>query len=361
MKVIISGGGTGGHIYPAIAIAEALKKKYEGVEILFIGAKGRLEEKIVPQYHYKFMTIDIAGFDRKRLHKNIGLPVKLLRSVTNSMKIIKGFNADIVVGTGGFVCFPVVYAAQRLKLPNVVQEGNSYAGKTIKRLSKKADKVIINFDDTRKYLKRNDNIVKISHPIRSSLARIDKNEAKAKLGLDNNKTIFIFGGSQGATGINDAITEIMPKLLEKSVNIIWQTGKVQYETLKNKFAKHSNKIKIFEFITDMQTAYSATDMVIGRAGIGTITEAALLGIPVIFVPLPIATENHQEFNARSLEKENAAIVILQKDLYGSLFNTINEVLFNEARLNELSENIRKFADADAADKIANLIIETAKR
>lgn len=307
------------------------------------------------------MTIDIAGFDRKKFHKNLGLPVKLLRSVTNSMKIIKGFNADIIVGTGGFVCFPVVYAAQRMKLPNVIQEGNSYAGKTIKRLSKKADKVIINFDDTRKYLKRNDNIIKISHPIRNSLSRIDKSEAKAKLGLDNNKTIFIFGGSQGAVGINDAITEIVPKLLEKNINIIWQAGKVQYEILKNKFAKHSDKIKIFEFITDMQTAYSATDMVIGRAGIGTVTEVASLGIPVIFVPLPIATENHQEFNARSLEKESAAMVILQKDLYGKLFNTINEVLFNESKLNELSNNILKFADPEAADKIAKVIIQTAKK
>lgn len=361
MKIIISGGGTGGHIYPAIAIAEALKKNYEDVEILFIGAKGRLEEKIVPQYHYKFMTIDIAGFDRKKLHKNIGLPVKLLRSVTNSMKIIKGFDADIVVGTGGFVCFPVVYAAQRMKLPNIIQEGNSYAGKTIKRLSKRADEVIVNFDDTRKYLKRNDNVVKIAHPIRSSLVRIDKNEAKGKLGLNNDKTIFIFGGSQGASGINDAIAEIAKSLIEKNVNIIWQTGNGQYEMLKKKFEKYTDRIKIFEFINDMQTAYSAADMVICRAGIGSIMELASLQMPAILVPYPFATENHQEFNARSLEKENAALVILQKDLYGKLSNAINKFLFNESKLSDLSSNILKFADPEAADKIAKVIIETAKK
>ncbi len=361
MKVIISGGGTGGHIYPAIAIADALRKNYEEIEILFIGAKGRLEERLVPQYGYNFKTIDIAGFDRKRLHKNLGLPVKLLRSVTNSMKIIKGFNADIVIGTGGFVCFPVVYAAQRLKMPNIIQEGNSFAGKTVKMLSRRADKVIVNFDDTRKYLKRNDNITKISHPIRSSMHRVDKTEAKAKLGLDDAKTIFIFGGSQGAAGINDAIAEIVKNLVEKNVNIIWQTGQPQYEYLKNKFEKLSDRIKIFEFITDMQTAYSAADLVICRAGIGSIMELASMKQPAILVPYPFATENHQEFNARSLEKENAAIVILQKDLHGSLFNRINEVLFNETELKALSENIFKFADSEAADKIAKVIMETAKR
>ncbi|HEX2788455.1 MAG TPA: undecaprenyldiphospho-muramoylpentapeptide beta-N-acetylglucosaminyltransferase [Ignavibacteria bacterium] len=361
MKIIISGGGTGGHIYPAIAIADALKKNYEEVEILFIGAKGRLEERLVPEYNYNFKIIDIAGFDRKRLHKNLGLPVKLLRSVTNSMKIIKGFNADIVIGTGGFVCFPVVYAAQRLKMPNVIQEGNSFAGKTVKMLSKRADKVIVNFDDTRKYLKRNDNVIRISHPIRSSMHRIDKVEAKAKLGLDNNKTIFIFGGSQGAAGINDAIAEIAKKLAEKNINIIWQTGKAQYENLKNKFEKFSYRIKIFEFINDMQTAYSAADLVICRAGIGSIMELASMKQPAILVPYPFATENHQEFNARSLEKENAAIVILQKNLYGDLFNKINEVLFDETRLAKLSDNIFKFADPEAADKIAKIVIETAKK
>jgi UDP-N-acetylglucosamine--N-acetylmuramyl-(pentapeptide) pyrophosphoryl-undecaprenol N-acetylglucosamine transferase len=361
MKIIISGGGTGGHIYPAIAIADALKKNYEEVEILFIGAKGRLEERLFPEYNYNFKIIDIAGFDRKRLHKNLGLPIKLLRSVTNSMRIIKGFNADIVIGTGGFVCFPVLYAAQRLKMPNIIQEGNSFAGKTVKMLSKRADKVVINFDDTRKYLKRNDNVIRISHPIRSSMHRVDKTEAKAKLGLDNKKTIFIFGGSQGATGINDAIAEIAKNLIEENINIIWQTGKVQYESLKNKFEKLSNRIKIFEFITDMQTAYSAADLVICRAGIGSIMELASMKQPAILIPYPFATENHQEFNARSLEKANAAIVILQKDLYGNLLNKINEVLFDETKLNELSESIYKFADSEAASKIAKIIIETAKK
>lgn len=362
MKYLFAGGGTGGHIFPAIAIADEIKKSDDKAEILFIGAKGRIEEKIVPLNNYKLETIDLSGFDRSSIFKNTRLPFKLILALRRSMKLIKNFNPDVVIGTGGFVCGPVIYLANRMRIPTLIQEGNSFAGKTIKFLSKKSDKVVISFDETKNYLKRKDNIIKISHPVRSSLKKTDRNQALEYFKLpEGKKTIFIFGGSQGARGINNAIENIIKRIYENDVNVIWQTGKGDYERIKNEYKSMEDRVKIFEFIDNMDTAYSASDIVISRAGITSIMEIAYLKLAAILIPLPGSAENHQEMNARSLEKKDAAIVVLQSDagknLYGELINLTND----DVRIKTLSDNVSMFSDAEASKKIANEVIKLIRK
>lgn len=362
MKYLFAGGGTGGHIYPAIAIADEIKKLDDKAEILFIGARGRIEEKIVPSNNYRLETIDITGIDRSNILKNFKLPAKLLSALRRCRNIIKEFKPDAVIGTGGFVCGPVVYTANWCRIPTLIQEGNSFAGKTIKYLSNKSDKVVINFEETRNYLKRKDNIIKISHPIRSSLKKTGKEKALEFFNLPNgNKTVFIFGGSQGAKGINEGIERIIKRLYENNLNIIWQTGKSDFSRIRKEYNKLSDRVKIFEFIDNIDTAYSAADIVICRAGITSIMEISYLKTAAILIPLPGSAENHQEMNARSLEKNGAAIVVLQKDIKEKLFTGILNLINDETKISEIKSNVKKFSDPEAAMKIAKEVILLTKR
>ncbi len=362
MKYIFAGGGTGGHIFPAIAIADEIRKTDSNAEILFIGAKGRIEEKIVPSNNYRLETIDLSGFNRSNALKNLKLPLKLIRSFRKCLRILKDFRPDVVIGTGGFVCGPVIYAAGLLKIPTLIQEGNSYAGKTIKFLSERSDKVVINFKETEKYLKRKDNIINISHPIRSSLKKADRNKAVEIFDLPfSNKTIFVFGGSQGARGINSAIEKIALKLAGADINIIWQTGKTKYAGLKSRFRDQEKNIRILEFIDNIDVAYSAADLVICRAGITSIMELASMQKACILIPLPSSAENHQEMNARSLEEKNAAVMIKENETDDKLYIEIMKIIFDDKRSAELSESIKQFADPDSAIKIAEEAIKLIKK
>jgi len=358
MKYIFAGGGTGGHIFPAIAIADELRKLDKNAEILFIGAKGRIEEKIVPANNYELKTLDIKGIDRKVFYKNFFLPVKLIKAVIDSGKIIKDFKPDTVIGTGGFVCGPVVYAAGKVGIPTLIQEGNSFAGRTIKYLSLRSDKVIINFEETSDYLKRKDNILRIPHPIRSSLKKSERDQALKEFELDaDRKTIFIFGGSQGARGINEGVETMLVRLYEKGYNIIWQTGVNDYNQLKKKFAEYAGRVKIFEFILDMAKVYSASDLIICRAGITSIMEIAYFGLPAIFIPLPGSAEDHQYRNAESLVKRNSAVLIKQDEIKTKLYDKIIELTENDILIKELRKNISELSDADAAKRIAVEVIK----
>lgn len=358
MKYIFAGGGTGGHIFPAIAIAEEIIKMDKESEILFIGAKGRIEEKIVPANNFKLETIEISGFDRKNFLRNGGLAYKIFSAYKKCLKVMKNFKPDIVIGTGGFVSGPVVYAAYKKGIPVLIQEGNSFAGKTIKFLSDKADRVVINFEETKKYLKRNDNVIRISHPIRSSLTKTDAKTAREYFGLPpGNKTIFVFGGSQGASGINKVMNTIAVNLYSQNLNIIWQTGKADFDNTEKEFSAMSDRIKVKEFIDRMDLAYSASDVVICRAGITSIMEIAYMGSAAILIPLPAAAENHQELNARSLEARNAAIVILQSEIEKQLFDRIMSLIHDPARIKELAMNVKKISDAEAGKKIAEEAIK----
>lgn len=361
MRYIFSGGGTGGHIFPAIAIADEIKKIDAEAEILFVGAKGRIEEIIVPQNNYKLVTIEISGFERKKMYKNVFLPVKIMRSITQSKNIIREFRPDVAVGTGGFVCGPVIHSAIRLGVPALIQEGNAYAGRTIKILSGRSDKVVINFDETRKYLRRKNNIIKISHPVRSSLEIKDRAESLIKFGLDPGyKTVFIFGGSQGARGINNAVINVLPAIVEKNLNVIWQTGVHDYENIISKFAEYNKKVKILKFIINMDEAYSAADLIICRAGITSIMEIALLKKAAILVPLPGSAEDHQISNAMSLKKLQAAEMILQEKLNIDLLPEIIRLTGSDEAAEELRNRVSEFSDKDAAKKIAEEVISLGK-
>lgn len=358
MRYIFAGGGSGGHIFPAIAIADEIKILDKDAEILFTGAKGRIEEKIVPSNNYRLETINISGFDRSSYKNNLKLPLKLILSLKRCFEILREFRPDVAIGTGGFVCGPVIFAAGILKIPTLIQEGNSYAGKTIKFLSKRADKVIINFSETEKYLKRKDNIVQIPHPVRSSLKEIDRDKALEYFGLSGDrKTIFIFGGSQGARGINESIRMNLKKLLSSGMNIIWQTGKNEYEKLSSEFSDIKDGVRIFEFIDKMDMAYSASDVIVCRAGITSIMEMAGLGKASVLIPLPTSAENHQEMNAESLEREKAAVMIKETEIKEKLADEILNLINDENRLTELRNNIKKFSDRNAAKKIAEEAIK----
>ena len=362
MKYIFAGGGSGGHIYPAIAIADEIRKLDDKAEILFIGAKGRIEEKIVPSNNYRLETVEISGINRENIIKNYRLPVKLLTSFRRCLRIIKEFKPDAAIGTGGFVCGPVIFAAAILKIPTLIQEGNSFAGKTVKFLSGRADKVVINFKETEKYFRRKDNIIQIPHPVRSSLKTRDREKSLEEFGLPaGRKTIFVFGGSQGARGINSGIEKIIRKLCEKNLNVIWQTGKNEFERLSREFEDLKKSVRILEFIDNIDTAYSASDLVICRAGITSITELSFLQKPAILIPLPSSAENHQEMNAQSLEVRKAAVMIKENEINGKLYEEIMRILTDERVKAELSENIKQFSDADAAKKIAEEAIKLIKK
>ncbi|MEO6695578.1 MAG: undecaprenyldiphospho-muramoylpentapeptide beta-N-acetylglucosaminyltransferase [Ignavibacteria bacterium] len=358
MKYLFAGGGTGGHIFPAIAIADEIRKIDKEAKIIFIGAKGRIEEKIVPSNNYKLETIDIKGFNRESFNKNVTLPYKFISALIRCRKIMKEFTPDVVIGTGGFVCGPVIYTANRMRIPTLIQEGNSYAGRTIKFLAPNSDKVVINFEETRNYLKRKDNIVKISHPIRSSLKKTDRKTALEYFELSSDKkTLFIFGGSQGARGINNGVEKIINRLSDNKLNVIWQTGKSDHERLNKKFSYLRSSLKILEFIENIEYAYSASDIVICRAGITSIMEIAYLEKASILIPLPSSADNHQELNARSLAAKGAAILVKQSEIEEKLLDEITNLLKDEKKIEEMKKEIKLFADVDAASKIAKEAIK----
>ena len=358
MKIIFTGGGTGGHIFPAIAVADELRKQVTDAEILFVGAKGRIEEKIVPENNYKLETINITGFNRRNYLKNISLPFRFINALKLCKNILNEFKPDAVVGTGGFASASVVYSASKMKIPTLIQEGNAFPGKVTRYMSSKVDKVVISFDETIKYFKNKNNIIKISYPIRNSLSKISKVDALKTLMLnEKNRTLFVFGGSQGAKAINDVIKNNIEKLFNNNLNIIWQTGKYQFAEINSLCKKYEKNIKVFEFIHDMKTAYSACDIVLCRSGISSIMELSYLKLPCILVPYPLASDDHQTKNAEALLNNNACILIKQKDIETKLTNKILDTINNNSLLNTISNNIEKFSDPDSASKIANEVIK----
>jgi UDP-N-acetylglucosamine--N-acetylmuramyl-(pentapeptide) pyrophosphoryl-undecaprenol N-acetylglucosamine transferase len=356
-KIIFAAGGTGGHIYPAIAVANELRILNDKIEILFIGAKGRIEEKIVPASGYQLKTIELRGFYRSINPKNVLVTLSFLKAVRKSNLYLKEFRPEIVFGTGGFVSGPVLWEARKLHIPTVIQEGNSYPGITVKWLSPKVDKVILNFEETRKYLKRHNNIEMFSYPVRANLKRYSKEEAGKYFDLSaDKKTLFVLGGSQGAVTLNNAVLKYFRELVDNDIQIIWQTGDKFYETIPEK-VKMYKSIKILKYIDNIDYAYSAADLIVCRSGISTVMELASFGCAAVFVPFSHATENHQEKNARTLVDKQAAEIILDKELAGDFLKTILSVIKDDKKLSEMRNNIAQFADKGAAKKIALSLIE----
>jgi len=357
-RVIISGGGTGGHIFPAIAIANALRKLDPEIKILFVGAKGRMEMERVPAAGYEIVGLDIQGIQRKSVLKNLTLPFKLIGSILKSLRIIREFRPNAAVGVGGYASGPLLFAASLKKVPYLIQEQNSFAGVTNKKLGKKAKKICVAYDGMEKFFPA-DKIVITGNPIRRESVDI---VGKREQGLEwanlsgDKKTIFITGGSLGARTLNKSVLANIDKIIAADVQLIWQTGKHYYPDIMESFrGKPHPNIRVMEFVDHMDLAYAAADIIISRAG-GTISELCVVGKPAILVPSPNVAEDHQTTNAMSLVAKDAAIFVADKDAQEQLMDVALELLNDKEKQKILSENISKLALPDADETIAKEVI-----
>jgi len=360
IRVLMSGGGTGGHIFPAIAIADEIKKRFPDAEFLFIGANGKMEMEKVPQAGYNIEGIDIAGIDRGNMLSNLGLPFKILKSLSKSKKIIKKFAPDFAVGTGGFASGPALYEASKLGIPIFIQEQNAHAGVTNKILSKKAKAVFTAYPKVDGFPA--EKIKFLGNPIRSTIVSGMQNssEAKEKLGLAQDKlTILSVGGSLGSRTLNNGWKDNLEKLQEKGYQLIWQTGKLDYKELNNEsqISNLKSQIQLKEFIKEMETAYSAADVIVSRAGAIAISELAVAQKPVILVPFPFAAEDHQTKNAMNLVEKNAARMVKDSEMNEKFWSTLSEICENEELRKEMSQNLKYFAKPNAAKEIVDEIFK----
>ena len=369
IRVLMSGGGTGGHIFPAVAIAQEIKKRFPDAEFLFIGANGKMEMEKVPQAGFKIKGLNIAGFDRGNLLKNIGLPFKLISSLIKAKKVIKEFKPDFAVGTGGFASGPALFIAAKMGIPTFIQEQNSLPGKTNIFNGKKAKAVFTAYPEMEKFFP-NSKVHFLGNPIRENLITdlIDSDLAKEKLGLEKDKlTILSVGGSLGSRTLNNGWKENLEKLKEKGYQLIWQTGKLDYRNIvdscqllvdgnsNNQQPTTNNLIQIKEFISDMATAYSAADVIVSRAGAIAISELAVAKKPVLLVPFPFAAEDHQTKNAMTLVEKNAARMVKDTEMKEKFWNTLSEICENENLRKEMSQNLEFFAKPKASEDIVNEI------
>lgn len=363
LKVVLSGGGTGGHIFPAIAIADEIRKRFPDTEFLFIGANGKMEMEKVPQAGYRIEGIDIAGIDRGNLLSNIGLPFKILKSLSRSKKIIKNFAPDFAVGTGGFASGPALYEASKLGIPIFIQEQNAHAGVTNKILSKKAKAVFTAYPKVEGFPA--EKIKFLGNPIRENIitGMQETAQAKEKMNLDKGKlTILSVGGSLGSRTLNNGWKENLENLKEKGYQLIWQTGKLDYNELssESRISDLGSQVQLKEFIKDMELAYSAADIIVSRAGAIAISELAVAKKPVLLVPFPFAAEDHQTKNAMNLVEKNAARMVKDSEMQEKFWNTLEEICSSENVRKEMSQNLEYFAKPNAAKEIVDEIFKTVK-
>lgn len=359
-RIIISGGGTGGHIFPAISIANAFKTRYPNTEFLFVGAEDRMEMERVPAAGYKIVGLPVSGFDRSKLLNNVKVLARLVKSLLLAKKTIKEFKPDIAIGVGGYASGPTLWMATALGIPALIQEQNSYAGVTNKLLAKKVQKICVAYENMERFFPK-EKIVLTGNPVRADLeeAQNKREEALAFFGLNpEKKTVLVVGGSLGARTINRSIEGGLDQFFASDVQVIWQTGRYYYnEASKHLKAYRGIPVWCSDFITRMDYAYSAADLVISRAGAGSISELCLLGKPVVLVPSPNVAEDHQTKNAMALVNHNAAIMIPDNDAEKRLVKEALEIVKNENRLESLSEHIRSLAQPHSADRIVDEIIK----
>lgn len=359
LKILLSGGGTGGHIFPAIAIADEIKKRFPDAEFLFIGANGKMEMEKVPQAGYKIEGIDIAGIDRGNLLSNLGLPFKILKSLSKSKRIIKNFAPDFAVGTGGFASGPALYEASKMGIPIFIQEQNAHAGVTNKILSKKAKAVFTAYPKVEGFPA--EKIKFLGNPIRENIisGMQDTAQAKEKMGLNKDKlTILSVGGSLGSRTLNNAWKSHLKEIVDKDYQLIWQTGKLDYKDILDETKDiDTRNIQILEFIKDMELAYSAADIIVSRAGAIAISELAVAQKPVLLVPFPFAAEDHQTKNAMNLVEKNAAKMVKDSEMQEKFWNTLSEICENESVRKEMSDNLKYFAKPNAAKEIVDEIFK----
>ena len=354
-RFIISGGGTGGHIFPAIAIADELKRRLPDAEILFVGAKDRMEMQKVPQAGYPIEGLWISGLQRKLSWQNLLFPLKFISSLLKSRSIIKRFKPDAVIGTGGFASGAVVKVAGQMGIPTFIQEQNSYAGITNKMLAKNAHKICVAYDAMEQFFPK-EKIVKTGNPIRDGLLNIGqyRSEGLSYFHLDSErKTLLVLGGSLGARRINQLIEQQLPLFEQLGVQVLWQCGKLYYEEYKK---YNSEQVRVLAFIDRMELAYAAADVIISRAGASSVSELCVVGKPVIFIPSPNVAEDHQTKNARAIADKQAAILLRESELNEQFANTFSKLIADEAQQEALSAHIKALAQPNATKDIVNLIL-----
>lgn len=359
-KIILSGGGTGGHIYPAIAIANELKSRFPDAEFLFVGAKDRMEMEKVPQAGYNIKGLWISGIQRKLTLKNLMFPFKLMSSLWNARKIIKQFKPNVVIGTGGFASGPLLYTAALSKIPSLIQEQNSYPGITNKLLAKKTNKICVAYNGLERFFPE-DKMIKTGNPVRRGLLNIENKtiEAKNSFNLKHGKyTLLVVGGSLGSRRINELIEKELDFLDTQNVQIIWQCGKLYYQQYK--IYNNTNNVQVYEFLNNMDFAYAAADIIISRAGAGSVSELCIVGKPVIFIPSPNVAEDHQTKNAMAIVNNDAALIIKEEDLEADFENTFSQLIASTEKQKQLGENIKKLALVNATKEIVDEVEKLLK-
>lgn len=365
IRVIISGGGTGGHIFPAVSIANAIREKQPDAEILFVGAEGRMEMQRVPAAGYEIKGLPVAGFDRKHLWRNVSVVIKLLRSRIMARRIIKAFRPMVAVGVGGYASGPTLYVAGKMGIPTLLQEQNSYAGVTNKLLAKNARRICVAYDGMERFFPA-DRILFTGNPVRQNLLHItlSRQEAAQQMGLDPTKrTVLIVGGSLGARSMNESVLQQLELIRQQTdVQFVWQTGKYYSEAIAQQLKERTcpPNLHVMDFISDMAVAYAAADLVVSRAGAGSISEFCLLGKPVILVPSPNVAEDHQTKNAMALVQKDAALYVPDAEAPDNLLPTAISTVKNTKKLQALSQNILRLARPNAASDIADEVIRLAE-
>ena len=363
-KFIISGGGTGGHIFPAISIANALKKKRPDAKFLFVGAEGRMEMEKVPNAGYEIVGLPVSGFNRGSLLKNFKVLFRLFKSLRMAKKVVRDFAPDIAVGVGGYASGPTLYMAHRSGVPTVLQEQNSYAGVTNKLLAKKAAKICVAYEGMERFFPQ-DKIILTGNPVRQDFLEVAPKSQEAYDFFHFSpakKTLLIIGGSLGARTINQSVIAGLSKLKEAGIQVLWQTGKLYYEgALKAYEPFKTDDIVVTDFVKRMDYAYSIADLVVSRAGASSISELCLLGKPSILVPSPNVAEDHQTKNAQALATRKAAVMVADRDANSVLLDEAIRMIADEPLLNELGENAKKMAQLDSADRIADEILKLIEK
>jgi UDP-N-acetylglucosamine--N-acetylmuramyl-(pentapeptide) pyrophosphoryl-undecaprenol N-acetylglucosamine transferase len=358
-KFILSGGGTGGHIYPAIAIANELKSRFPTAEFLFVGAQDKMEMQKVPQAGYPIRGLWIAGLQRRLTFDNALFPVKLLSSLLKSRQIIKRFQPDVVIGTGGFASGPLLQMANSARIPTVIQEQNSFPGITNKLLSKKANAICVAYENLERFFPK-EKMVLTGNPVRQDLIDVESKRAEGitNFNLDpSKKTILILGGSLGAHRVNQLIEKELDFFASQNVQLLWQCGKLYFEEYQK---YNSENVQVMAFIERMDLVYAAADIVISRAGASSVSELCIVGKPVVFIPSPNVAEDHQTKNAKSVADKNGAILIRESELNTTFESIFSDLITNESKQNELSQNIKKLALPNATKAIVEEIIKLIK-
>ena len=355
--ILIAGGGTGGHLFPALAIADELKKLQPDAVFLFLGTREKIEARVVPQRGYAFRTIWISGLHRRLTLNNLLFPLKVLVSLVQSFFVIRQFHPDVVVGTGGYVCGPVLFIASMLKIPTVIHESNSYPGITTRILAKRATRIFVAFGDAKRWLKRTDHVTVIGTPTREVLGTISTSEGRRFFQIDPaKKTLLVSGGSLGAASINDAVLKSLEELLAGDIQIVWQTGQSDFERVRTAVGDRSVGW-VGKFIDRMECAFSAADLVVCRSGATTLAELTRVGKPAILIPYPRAAADHQTHNARSLVDAGAAKMIADRDASAKLGSVALELLNDPHRLEAMGKASARLGRPEAGQAIAATILE----